>query len=91
MKKYLLLFLTFSGLVLALADTDADGVSDEKDICPRVYARSITGCPTLSPQPVLTSLNLCLSSQLKIGKTIATVRPICDTKTNICPRVSNIL
>jgi hypothetical protein len=40
MKKFLLLVLAFSGMIFALTDTDADGVSDDKDVCPRVYARS---------------------------------------------------
>jgi hypothetical protein len=58
MKKIIILFYLFSFISsFAISDTDADGVSDEKDICPRVYARSETGCPTLSPQPVLTSMN----------------------------------
>lgn len=35
-------------MAFALVDTDSDGVSDEKDVCPHVYARSATGCPTLT-------------------------------------------
>lgn len=40
MKKILLMFCLFCGMTFALTDTDADGVSDEKDVCPRVYSRS---------------------------------------------------
>jgi hypothetical protein len=36
-------------------------------------------------------MNWCLSVQLKKGKTIATITPICDAKTNTCPRVTNII
>gem|GEM_PF-3839146 len=31
------------------------------------------------------TLNACLEAQKKIGKTIVTLTPICDTKTKICP------
>lgn len=91
MKKIILILCLFSGLTFALTDTDADGVSDEADVCPRVYARSTTGCPTLSAPVVAPALNSCLTGQLKNGKIIATIRPICDTKTKVCPRVTNIL
>ncbi len=91
MKKLFLLALIFSGIIFALTDTDSDGVSDEVDICPRVYARSTTGCPTLSAATASTNTNNCLTSQLKLGKTIATVTPICDTKTKVCPKIANIL
>lgn len=40
MKKLVILLLVSSGMIFALTDTDADGVSDDKDECPRVYARS---------------------------------------------------
>lgn len=91
MKKLVLLLLVFSGLTFALTDTDADGVSDDADICPRVYARSATGCPTLSAPVSAPALNSCLTSQLKNGKIIATIRSICDATTKVCPKVTNIL
>ena len=90
MKKILLILFLFSGIVFALTDTDADGISDDVDICPRVYARSATGCPTLAPVIVAPALNSCLTAQLKNGRIIATIRPICDAETKICPRVKNI-
>jgi hypothetical protein len=40
MKKIFLILCLFCGMTFALTDTDADGVSDEKDVCPRVYSRS---------------------------------------------------
>ena len=91
MKKIILLLCLFFGLTFALTDTDADGVSDDADVCPRVYARSTTGCPTLAAPVVAPALNACLTAQLKNGKIIATVRPICDATTKVCPRVTNIL
>ncbi len=89
MKKFLLIILAFSGLVLALTDTDSDGISDDKDICPRVYARSETGCPTLTVSSVNLSLNSCLTAQLKKGKVINTVTPICDK--SVCPQISKVV
>lgn len=91
MKKLLLILLLLSGAIFALTDTDGDGVSDEKDICPRVYARSQTGCPTLSPVRSSSSLDSCLATQLKNGKVIVRITPICDAVTKVCPQVSNIL
>lgn len=91
MKKIILILWALSGLAFALTDTDADGVADDQDICPRVYARSTTGCPTLSPVVTSVSPNSCIAAQLKNGKIIATIRPICDATTKVCPRVTNIL
>ncbi len=91
MKKIILILWSLSALAFALTDTDADGVADDQDICPRVYARSTTGCPTLSPAVTSVSLNSCIAAQLKNGKIIATIRPICDATTKVCPRVANIL
>lgn len=91
MKKIILLLCVFSGLTFALTDTDADGVPDEADICPRVYARSVTGCPTLSAPVTSPALNSCLTTQLKNGKIVATIRSVCDATTKVCPRVTNIL
>ncbi len=49
MKKLLFIFsLLFFLSSFAAVDTDSDSIPDEKDVCPRVYARSTTGCPTLS-------------------------------------------
>lgn len=64
MKKLTVLLLIVSSFSFAFTDTDADGVSDEKDVCPRVYARSASGCPTLaaSTMPVIT--NSCILGQL---------------------------
>lgn len=90
MKKLLLLILVFSGVIFALTDTDTDGISDDKDICPRVYARSTTGCPTLTAASV-TSTNSCVSTQIKLGKIVATITPVCDVTTKVCPKISNIL
>ncbi len=89
MKKYLLIILAFSSLALALNDADSDGVADEKDLCPRVYARSENGCPTLSAVSGGSSLNSCLSAQLKNGKIINTITPICDK--TVCPQISKVV
>lgn len=91
MKKIILILWALSGLAFALTDTDADGVADDQDICPRVYARSTTGCPTLAPPVTSLTPNNCLAAQLKNGKTIVTIRPVCDATTKVCPRVANIL
>ncbi len=91
MKKIILILCIISGFTFALTDTDADGVSDDQDICPRVYARSTTGCPTLSPPVSSQAQNSCITTQLKNGKIVATIKPVCDTATKICPRVTNIL
>ncbi len=90
MKKYLLIILALSSLTLALTDTDSDGVSDEKDLCPRVYARSETGCPTLTASSSTSFLNSCLSEQVKKGKIINIITPICD-KNNVCPQISKVV
>ncbi len=76
-------------MIFALTDTDSDGISDDKDVCPRVYARSETGCPTLAKSSQTTSsLNSCLVEQLKKGKIINTMTPICDK--NVCPQISKV-
>lgn len=90
MKKYLLVILALSSLAFALTDSDSDGVSDEKDLCPRVYARSETGCPTLTAVSSSSFLNSCLVEQLKKGKIINTITPICD-KNNVCPQISKVV
>ena len=89
MKKLFLFLFAFSGMIFALTDTDADGVSDDKDVCPRVYARSETGCPKLSATSSSFSSNSCLTEQLSNGKIIASVTPICDR--TICPTVSRVV
>ena len=68
----------------------SDGVSDEKDLCPRVYARSETGCPTLTASSSTSFLNSCLSEQVKKGKIINIITPICD-KNNVCPQISKVV
>jgi hypothetical protein len=85
-----LISLIFSLQSFALVDTDADGVADESDICPRVYARSTNGCPTLAPSRTSVSSNICLESQKKAGKMLVFLTPICDTKTKVCPNVSSV-
>jgi len=72
----------------ASADTDRDGVTDEKDLCPRVYSRSETGCPTLTAVASLPSLNACYSKQN--SAIIVRVQPICDTATKVCPALSSV-
>jgi hypothetical protein len=91
MKKFFLLLLAFSGMIFALTDTDSDGITDEKDICPRVYARSTNGCPTLTVSSTPVSVNSCLNAQKKIGKNIVTLTPICDFANKVCPQINNIL
>jgi len=91
MKKFLILLFAFSGMIFALTDTDSDGVSDDKDICPRVYARSTNGCPTLAVSTAPVSVNACINMQKKSGKIVATVTPLCDATTKICPKVVGIL
>jgi hypothetical protein len=89
MKK-LFSILTFCFLLSAFAaiDTDSDGVNDEKDVCPRVYARSETGCPTLTNATPLKTMNVCYQAQKDV--IIARIQPICDTATQTCPRISSL-
>ncbi len=76
-------FILFS---FAAIDTDSDGVTDEKDICPRVYARSFDGCPTLTTVTSLTSLNACYQAQKDM--VVVRIQPICDAVTKVCPVIS---
>lgn len=91
MKLIILLVPFFFLLSFALVDTDSDWVIDDRDICPRVYARSENWCPSLAPVIGWNSIDVCLTDQLKKGKTIAIISPICDSVSKTCPRVSNIL
>jgi hypothetical protein len=91
MKQLFILFSVLSVTIFALSDTDADGVLDEKDICPRVYSRSENGCPTLVPSKVPAVTNKCLLEQLKKGKMITTVSPLCDQKTTTCATISKVV
>lgn len=100
MKKFILLsslvfLLSLQGLSssgsmtsFAAVDTDGDGVSDEIDLCPHVYSRSETGCPTLTSVASLSPLNVCYSQQNSI--IIARIQPICDTVTKVCPVLSSV-
>lgn len=89
MKKLILLSSLFCLLSsFAVIDTDNDGVSDEKDMCPRVYARSTTGCPTLSPVKLLEDINSCYKQQK--SQIIVRVQPICDSVSKICPTISSV-
>lgn len=90
MKKLLVIILLLSGVVFAAVDTDTDGVSDDADVCPRVYARSTNGCPTLSVSSAPISVNACINAQKKAGKIVATVSPVCDVTTKVCPKVSAV-
>ena len=93
MKKivfFSLFTFLFSLQSFALVDTDSDGVSDEVDICPRVYARSTNGCPTLTAA-IAISTNSCINTQIKSGKIVATVTPVCDATTKVCPKITNVL
>jgi hypothetical protein len=78
-------FFLFS---FAATDTDSDGVADEIDVCPRVYARSENGCPTLTNATNLKSINACYQEQKNI--IIVRVQPICDLKTKVCPVISSL-
>lgn len=91
MKKLLVLMFLLSGVAFAALDTDSDGVSDDADVCPRVYARSTSGCPTLTVSSAPISVNACINAQKKAGKIVATITPICDSVTKVCPKVSAIL
>lgn len=85
MKKYILLwFLWLSVCTFALTDTDADGVIDEKDICPRVYSRSESGCPKLTANPIKPVFNACLTQALA-ESIILSVKPLCIDST--CSKV----
>lgn len=90
MKKIIvlssLLFLLSS---FAATDTDSDGVSDEKDVCPRVYSRSENGCPTLTKAVALTDLNACYKKQVN-KNIIVRIQPICDSVTKVCPVLSGV-
>ncbi len=94
MKKFFLsvniLFLFCSGVIFALTDTDADGVSDEKDICPRVYSRSETGCPALTKPVTWSPTNSCIGEQIKKWKIIAVVTPLCNKENKVCSTVSKV-
>lgn len=91
MKKLLIIMLLLSGMAFAAIDTDSDGVSDDIDVCPRVYAKSTNGCPSLTASSTPTITNACISAQYKIGRIIATVTPVCDLTTKICPKITGIL
>ncbi|MBP7806060.1 hypothetical protein KA057_00065 [Candidatus Gracilibacteria bacterium] len=90
MKKLLVLMFLLSGVAFAALDTDSDGVSDEADICPRVYARSTSGCPTLTVSSAPISVNACINAQKKAGKIVATITPVCDSVTKVCPKVNAV-
>lgn len=78
-------------MIFALTDTDADGIADEKDTCPRVYTRSANGCPTLAPSTTPIISSNCLNTQLVAGKMIATVLPACDKNSTTCAVVSKVV
>lgn len=90
MKKLFLIFsFCFFLLSFAAIDTDSDGIADEKDICPRVYApRSANGCPTLTAVTPLTSLNACYQAQK--NTIIVRVQPLCDATTKMCPVITGV-
>lgn len=89
MKKTFLLFsFCFFLFSFAAIDTDSDSVSDEKDLCPRVYARSETGCPALADVTPTKPLNACYQEQENIF--IARVTPICDVTNKVCPVISSL-
>jgi len=67
---------------------DSDGVSDEKDLCPRVYSRSESGCPRLTVAASVSSLNACYLKQS--STIIVRVQPICDAVTKVCPALSSV-
>lgn len=73
----------------AAVDTDSDGVADEKDMCPRVYSRSTTGCPALEKVISLPTLNICYQ-KIQGSRITVRVQPICDTKTQTCPVLSGV-
>lgn len=88
MKKIILLSSFFFLFSFAISDTDSDGVSDEKDLCPHVYSRSETGCPALAKVVALPALNACYQKQNSIM--IVRVQPICDMTTKMCPVLSSV-
>lgn len=92
MKRIVLIllsgFLLSSTILFALTDTDSDGVADDSDICPRVYARSATGCPTLVDVTPLAKLNACYQEQK--NTIIVRIQPICDATTKVCPVISSL-
>jgi hypothetical protein len=72
----------------ALIDTDKDQIPDDKDICPRVFARSTNGCPTLVAPTPLRTLNVCYQQQKNV--IVVGIQPICDSVTNTCPVISSL-
>ncbi len=89
MKKLFLIFSLLSFLsAFASVDTDGDGASDERDLCPHVYSRSETGCPTLTAVASLSTLNACYSQQS--ATIIVRVQPLCDAVTKVCPTLSGV-
>ena len=89
MKKLFPIFsLCFFLFSFAISDTDGDGVSDDKDLCPHVYSRSENGCPALVAVSSLSSLNACYSKQS--STMIARVQPICDQTTKVCPVLTSV-
>jgi hypothetical protein len=75
----LIVFLSLSFVtVLAVADADSDGVSDETDVCPRVYSRSRNGCPALAEPKKATKVTpACYQEQLKRGLWVASISDLC--------------
>ncbi len=86
-KLFLLVSLLLVASSFALTDTDRDGVEDEKDTCPRVYSRSETGCPRLSPKSDPIILNACLTEASK-DAIVLTLTPVCSG--NTCPQIQSV-
>lgn len=80
-----------SGVAFAALDTDSDGVPDDTDVCPRVFSKTTNGCPALAQSSVSLSNNSCINAQYKTGRIIATITPVCDSSTKICPKITGIL
>lgn len=76
-SAFLFAFLIVSLFAVTFADIDRDGIPDEDDVCPRVYARTENGCPKISSTPAEKKLNSCLLSQLSSGNILAIVSPVC--------------
>lgn len=82
----------FCGLAIAASDQDRDGIDDERDICPGVYSRSESGCPTLTPAVTSVSPNLCYTRPPMRDMMLIRVETICGERDGkkTCPKLHTV-